>query len=107
MTLLELLLLLETIAELGLKQFVDFPTRGNSLLDLILTNKESGVSYVTSYPGVSDHEMLMYNFHVRIEKSLNRPRKIYHYHRADVDGLKAFHCQSSYRFYGKIIDHER
>ena len=32
----------------------------------------------------------MYNFHVRIEKSLNRPRKIYHYHRADVDGLKAF-----------------
>ena len=86
----ESLLLLETIAELGLKQFVDFPTRGNNLLDLILTNKESGVGDVTSRPGVSDHEMLMYNFHVRIEKSLNRPRKIYHYHRADVDGLKAF-----------------
>ena len=83
-------LLLETIAELDLKQFADFPTRGNNLLDLIITNKESGVSDVTSCPGVSDHEMLMYNFHVRIDKSLNRPRKIYHYHRADVDGLKAF-----------------
>ena len=35
-------------------------------------------------------ELLLYNFHVRIEKSSNRPRKIYLFHKADVDGLKAF-----------------
>ena len=32
----------------------------------------------------------MYNFHVQLKKSFNRPRKIYLYPKADVDGLKVF-----------------
>ena len=49
----------------------------------------------------------MYNFHVQLVKSFNRPRKIYLYPKADVDGLKSFHSQCSYTFYDKIIEHDR
>jgi len=37
-------LLPEIIAEIGLKEFVNVPIRGNNLLYRILANKESGVS---------------------------------------------------------------
>ena len=49
---------LVTISELGLRQFVDFPTRGDNIPDLILANKEFSVSNVLSCPGVSDHDMI-------------------------------------------------
>jgi len=60
---------LETVSELGLKQFVHFPTRGDNILDLILSNKEVSVSDVLPCPSVSDHEMIIYNFHVNAEKN--------------------------------------
>ena len=83
-------LFLEAVSGLGLKQFIDFPTRGDSILDLILTNQEFIVNNVISCPGVSDHDMIMYDFHVKAEKIINRTRKVYLYHKADLVGLKNF-----------------
>ena len=88
-------LLLEMSSELGLKQFVDFPTRGSNILDLILANKEFSVSDLLSCPGVSDHDMLMYKFHVKAEKNINRARNVYFYDKADLAGLKRF-LQNAY-----------
>ena len=62
-------LFLETVSELGLKHFVDFPTREDNVLDLILTNQEFCVNKVLSCPGVSVHDMLMYDFHAKAEKN--------------------------------------
>ena len=81
---------METVSELGLKQFVDFPTRGDNILDLILTNQEFSVNNVLPCPGVSDHDMIMYDFHAKAEKIINRTRKVYLYHKADLNGLKNF-----------------
>ena len=89
---------LETVSELGLKQFVKFPTRGENMLDLILSNKEFSVSDVRSCPGVSDHEMIIYNFHVKAEKIINRTRKVYLYHKADLIGLRNF-LQNAYIYF--------
>ena len=83
-------LFLEAVSELGLKQFVDFPTRGDNILDLILTNQEFSVNNVISCPGVSDHDMIMYDFHVKAEKLINRRSKVYLYHKADLIGLNNF-----------------
>ena len=79
---------LVTISELGLRQFVDFPTRGDNILDLILANKEFSVSNVLSCPGVSDHDMIAYNFYASADKVINRTRKVFLYHKADLTGLR-------------------
>ena len=45
--------------------------------------------------GVSDHDMIMYDFHVKAEKIINRTGKVYLYHKADLLGLKNI-LQSAY-----------
>jgi len=89
---------LETVSELGLKQFVHFPTRGDNILDLILSNKEFSVSDVLPCPGVSDHEMIIYDFHVNAEKIANRTRKVYLYHKSDLISLRNF-LQNAYIYF--------
>jgi len=79
---------LETISELGLKQLVDFPTREDNILDLILTNKEFSVSNAMQCPGVSDDDMKAYNFHAKAGKVINRTRTVYLYHNADLTSLR-------------------
>ena len=80
--------LLETMAEFGLSQHVSFPTRQPNILDLIMTNKEFSVGDLKSCPGVSDHDMIMFNFFVKPERLVSRARKIYLYHKADLISLK-------------------
>ena len=79
---------LETMAEFGLSQHVSFPTRLSNTLDLIITNKEFSVGDIKSCPGVSDHDMIMFNFFVKAERLVSRARKIYLYHKADLASLK-------------------
>jgi len=40
---------------LNLEQIVDFPTRNNKFLDILLTNNASLVLKVADIPGISDH----------------------------------------------------
>jgi len=40
----------------GLEQIIDFPTRHDNLLDILLTNRPSLVGRTDPVPGVSDHE---------------------------------------------------
>jgi len=50
----------------GYSQLVHFPTRGNNLLDLVLTNVDMLVIKVTSHPpvGFSDHIMLEFSVEI-------------------------------------------
>ena len=60
---------LETVSEQSLKQFVGFPTKGDNILDLILSNKEFSISDVLPCPGVSDHDMI-YTIFIKRQKEL-------------------------------------
>ena len=74
--------------EFGLSQHVSCPTRQSNILDLSMTNKEFSLGDLKSCPGVSDHNMIMFNFFVKPERLVSRVRKIYLYHKADLANSK-------------------
>ena len=47
---------LQMIAKSGLEQIVEFPTRNNNTLDIVLTNRPSLVNRCEGAPGLSDHD---------------------------------------------------
>ena len=53
-----------------------------------MTNKEFSVGDLKSCPGVSDHDMMLFNFFVKPEWLVSRARKIYLFHKADLASLK-------------------
>ena len=59
---------LSLIADCGLAQVVDFPTRNANLLDILFTNRPSLIDQCVSVPGISDHDeikdqLLLFNDH--------------------------------------------
>ena len=64
-----------------------------------MTNKEFSVGDLKSCPGVSDHDMIMFNFFVKPERLVSRARKIYLCHKADLASLK----QSINDVYSELI----
>ena len=75
---------LETVLELGLNQCIDFPTREANILVLIFSNN------VVPCPSVSDHDMIIYNFHGRADKSITRTKEVYLYHKAEVVDFRTY-----------------
>ena len=49
---------LDTLANTGLQQIVNFPTRNNNTLDVVLTNRPSLVKQCVGMPGLSDHDIV-------------------------------------------------
>ena len=49
---------LDTLANTGLQQIVNFPTRNNNTLDVVLTNRPSLVKQCVGVPGLSDHDIV-------------------------------------------------
>jgi len=79
---------LGTMADFGLSQLINWPTRQSNVLDFVLTNKECSVGDIKSCPGVIYHDILMNNFYVKLKKLVTFSRKIYFYHKADLARLK-------------------
>ena len=48
----------DTLANTGLQQIVNFPTRNNNTLDIVLTNRPSLVKQCVGMPGLSDHDIV-------------------------------------------------
>ena len=48
----------DTLANTGLQQIVNFPTRSNNTLDVVLTNRPSLVKQCVGMPGLSDHDIV-------------------------------------------------
>jgi hypothetical protein len=49
---------LDTINDLGLEQTVDFPTRGQNILDTFFTNRPSLINLCKPVPGIGDHTIV-------------------------------------------------
>ena len=80
---------LQIVNDLNLEQLVNFPTRNENYLDLILTNNPSLVTCIDDLPGISDHTSIAsidILCHPRRIKST--PRTIYLWGRANVKQLK-------------------
>ena len=72
----------------NLEQIVNSPTRQNHIFDLVLTSTPSLIKEAQTYPGMSDHEAVIFSINCECP-SINRkaPCKVYLYHKGDIPSL--------------------
>merc|ERR1712237_197686 len=66
-------------------------TRQGALLDLFATNRPGLVSEISNIPGIStagDHDIIVVDSDVKPQISKIPPRKVYRWHKADLDALR-------------------
>ena len=80
--------LLDFTIEHGLEQLVKKPTRGENILDLVLTNNVNLVIGVSVEPGLSDHSIVKVNLDLKLKRRKPNRRKVYLRHKADETGIK-------------------
>ena len=74
--------------ELGLTQIVDFPTRNENFLDLIFTNRPSFVNRCVSLPGISDHDTILMDTTISLNRQNPQKRTIQLWKKADIESIK-------------------
>ena len=72
----------------GLEQIVDFPTRGDNTLDVILTNRPSLTNRCEGAPGLSDHDIVFTDIEVKAQRRKPVQHKILLWKRADFDAIR-------------------
>ena len=84
--------LIDIITDNGLEQIVQEPTRGENLLDLILTNNPTLINNAQSMPPLSntaDHNTVYMDIHVKPRPSRQPPRKVLKYTKAAWPEIKS------------------
>ena len=76
--------LFQVCSERGLVECVGCPTRGNHLLDLVLTDFPKQVS-TEILPCISDHKVVLCNLQLSIPFAGPAPRRVFLFHRAKCD----------------------
>ena len=71
----------------SLKQVVKKPTRGDNLLDLVLTDA-SGLLKVQVLPEIADHRVVCVDLEVAVARTQPVPRLVWDFQRANWGGLK-------------------
>jgi hypothetical protein len=83
--------ILDILSDCGLEQQVDFPTRKENTLDLILTTHPSFKQRCKPLPaiGASDHDIVLYDTTVQVFRPRPPRTKIYLWKKADIQGIKS------------------
>ena len=81
---------LQFLLENSLSQLVNVVTRpiSNSKLDLIVTTNPQLISSIEAKPGISDHNIVIFDINMKPKLQFKPPRKIFTFQRADVEDLK-------------------
>lgn len=81
---------LDILVENNLEQQVDFPTRENKILDLIMTSHPTFKTRCKPLPSVgnSDHDIVLYDTSLAPYRPKPARRKIYLWKKMDMEGLK-------------------
>ena len=71
-------------------QLVDFPTRGKSILDLILTTIPTKVQHIYGLDDIicTDHKLISFELDLKVPKRSKTKRVLYNFKRADWSGLE-------------------
>jgi adenylate kinase family enzyme len=71
-------------------QLVNFPTRNNNTLDLLLTNIPQKICNVHGFDDIlkSDHKVISFDINLKVEKKARIKRRVYNFKKADWQGLK-------------------
>lgn len=81
---------LDAVADTGMEQLVDFPTRKDVTLDLIVTTHPSLKQRCKPLPSIgnSDHDIVLFDCALSPFRPRATRRKIFLWKRADTDGIK-------------------
>ena len=82
------LLFLDTLANTELQQIVNFPTRSNNTLDIVLTNRPSLARQCVGMPGLSDHDIVFVETSSRAIRHKPARRKILLWKHANFDDIR-------------------
>ena len=90
----------------GLSQLVNKPTRGDALLDLILTNTPAHLAKVEIDCGLgnSDHNVVFFDFNVFISRPHQALKIVYDYENANWEGFRYMErivpccCEQKHRY---------
>ena len=77
-----------TLDDVGLTQLVKQPTRKDNILDLVITNLPNQVPRMEIMPGISDHDIVFFEFNITPAKIKQIPRNIPLYNRANWDTIR-------------------
>ena len=71
-------------------QLIDFPTRNENLLDLLLTNIPDKISNIKGFQDFLnlDHQLIEFSMDLRIKRQSHIKRRLYNFKKADWNGLK-------------------
>lgn len=67
---------------------VDFPTRGDNILDIFLSNRPSFVNRIECLPGISDHDMVLVDSDIIAKRNRPVKREIRLWKKANTDLLE-------------------
>ena len=79
---------IEVLNDLDLEQMVLEPTREKNILDIVLTNSPDLIPRLEVIPGLSDHDIVFFEFSVKLDRKKNALRQIMLYKRADWQAIK-------------------
>jgi hypothetical protein len=82
--------LTDIVNENDLTQIVREPTRGNNIIDLMLTTNHGLISSVEVHPGMSDHNVIITDVNLQTKSAKTKPHRVLLYRKADTDRLNTF-----------------
>ena len=86
----------------GLEQVIDFPTRGENILNIMLTNCPSLVNSSSGLPALSDHDVLFAEINAHAIRKKPVRRKILLWNRADLQVIRSRVSQLSLDYTSKF-----
>lgn len=91
---------LNFLLENSLSQLVTKITRpiSNSTLDLITTTCPHLINNIESLPGISDHNIVLFNINMNPKTQTKPPRKVFNFQKANIDNLKSITKEFSHEF---------
>ncbi|KAK3108364.1 hypothetical protein FSP39_006467 [Pinctada imbricata] len=78
---------IDTFTDLGCQQVIDFPTRGENILDIFATNRPSLVNKATALPGLGDHDIVLLDTNIIPQQRRPIRRLIYIWSKADTQAI--------------------
>ena len=81
-------LFLDILADHGLTQVIDQPTRGDNTLDLLVINNPTLVNRTEILPEISDHNIVFTEIYINPKKYTQTRRKLPCYRKANWEGIE-------------------
>ena len=79
---------LQLLDRAGLEQMIDFPTRGNNTLDVLVTNRPSLVNKCSSLPGLSDHDVVFMEVSIKASRKKTARHKIHLWSKTNFEDIR-------------------